>query len=130
VYTLIMCLFIACLLPVLSKIPLAIAMKNQPEGYDNNHPRAQQAALTGFGARAAGGHQNSFESLIIYSAAVLTALATQHTTETIQWLAIAYLIIRCVYHVLYLANWATLRSIVWGISFLISMSILWLCLDI
>ena len=62
---LIVCLFIACLLPYLAKIPTAIAMKNQPGGYDNNHPRAQQAMLTGFGARAVAAHQNSFESLII-----------------------------------------------------------------
>ncbi len=127
-YTLILCLFIACLLPYFSKIPLAIAMKNQPGGYDNNHPRAQQASLTGLGARAAAGHQNSFESLIVFSSAILTALATQHTSPTIQWLAILHLIVRCVYHVLYLINWSTLRSIIWGISLASSLSIIWLCL--
>ena len=67
-YTLILCLFIACLFPYFAKIPVAMAMKDQPGGYDNNHPRAQQAALTGFGARAVAAHQNSFESLIIFSA--------------------------------------------------------------
>src|SRR4051812_12319023 len=103
-YTLILCLFIACLLPYLSKIPVALAMKNQPEGYNNNEPRAQQAVLTGFGGRAVAGHQNSFESLIIFSAAILTALATQHATPVIKGLAIFYLITRCVYHIIYLLD--------------------------
>lgn len=127
-HTLILCLFIACLIPYFSKFPLAIAMKNQPSGYDNNYPRTQQASLTGFGARAAAAHQNSFESLIIFSSAILTALATQHATTTIQGLAIFYLITRCVYHVLYLMNWATLRSITWLISLVTSLSIFLLCL--
>ena len=83
-YTLILCLLVACLLPYFSKIPVALAMKNQPGGYDNNHPRAQQAALAGLGARALAAHQNSFESLIVFSAAILTALATQHITPIIQ----------------------------------------------
>jgi uncharacterized MAPEG superfamily protein len=128
VYILILCLFIACFLPYLAKIPVAFAMSKQPGGYDNHHPRAQQAALTGLGARAAAGHQNSFESLIIFSTAILTALSTQHTTQTIQWLAILYLITRVIYHALYLLNWATMRSVIWGVSFLISVSIIWLCL--
>ncbi|OGV39249.1 MAG: hypothetical protein A3F46_06235 [Legionellales bacterium RIFCSPHIGHO2_12_FULL_42_9] len=125
--TLIFSLFIACLFPYLSKIPLALAMNKQPGGYDNNHPRSQQAALTGFGARALAAHQNSFESLIIFSAAILTALATQHTTSTIQILAIVYLISRVIYHLFYLLNWATLRSTIWAIGLVSSLSIIWLC---
>jgi len=127
-HTLILCLFIACIIPYISKIPLAIAMSNQPGGYDNNHPRAQQASLTGFGARANAGHQNSFESLIIFSAAILTALATQHTSNTIQWLAIFYLVVRFIYHIFYLLNWATLRSITWGFSLVASLSIIFMCI--
>lgn len=127
-YTLIMCLFIACVLPYLSKTPLAIAQARQPKGYDNNYPRDQQAALTGFGARALAAHQNSFESLIIFSSAILTALATQHTSATIQYLAIGHLISRVIYHACYLLNWSTLRSTIWGIGLLMSLSIIWICL--
>ena len=127
-YTLILILFIACLFPYLSKIPVAFAMNSQPGGYDNNHPRAQQAALTGFGARALAAHQNSFESLLIFSVAILTALATNHTNATIQVLAVVYLISRCIYHLFYLLNWATLRSTIWAIGTVASLSVLWLCL--
>ncbi len=38
-YTLIICLFIACIIPYLAKIPAALEMKNQPTGYDNHYPR-------------------------------------------------------------------------------------------
>ena len=127
-YTLILCLFIACLLPYISKIPLAMAQAKQPKGYDNNCPRDQQAALTGFGARALGAHQNSFESLIIFSAAIVTALATQNTSDTIQYLAMIYLASRVVYHAFYLLNWATLRSTIWAVSLIMSLSIILLCL--
>ena len=127
-HTLILCLFIACLLPYLAKIPVAMAMNKQPKGYDNNHPRAQQAALTGYGARAVAAHQNSFESLIIFSSAILTAIATQHVTHGIQVLAVVYLVSRGIYHLFYLLNWATLRSSIWAIGVIASLSIIWLCI--
>ncbi|CEK09522.1 MAPEG family protein [Legionella hackeliae] len=127
-FTLILCLFIACLFPYLSRIPVMIAMNKQPAGYDNNLPRAQQAALTGFGARAVAAHQNSFESLIIFSAAILTALSTNNATQTIQALAIFHLICRVVYHIFYLCNWATLRSTIWTLGVVASLAIIWLCL--
>lgn len=127
-YTLILCLFIACLLPYLAKLPVALAMKEQSGGYDNCHPRAQQACLTGLGARALAAHQNSFESLIVFAAAILTAIATQHFSSTIQGLAIVYLISRVVYQAFYLMNWATPRTLIWTLSTLCSLSILWLCL--
>lgn len=127
-FTLIFCLFIACLMPYLAKLPVAYAMKKQPGGYDNNHPRAQQAALSGFGARAVAAHQNSFESLIIFSAAVLTAIATQNTGTTIKALAIFYLLSRFVYHVFYLMDLATLRSSIWALGLIASLTIIWLCL--
>ena len=127
-FTLILCLFIACLLPYLAKIPLVVAMKNQPGGYDNEHPRAQQASLTGFGARAFAAHQNSFESLVVFSAACLTALATQNMSYPIQILAVFHLILRCTYHVLYLLNRATLRSTVWLFGLFTSLAMMLLCL--
>ncbi|MFB0998990.1 MAG: MAPEG family protein, partial [Colwellia sp.] len=112
---LIWCLFTATLLPYLAKVPVAIAMKKL-NGYDNNHPRAQQAKLTGFGARALAAHQNAFESLIIFAPAVLLAIATNTVTDTITLLAITHVIARVAYNVLYLLNIGVVRSIVWAIA--------------
>lgn len=62
------CLFAAALLVVLSKAPSATAMKKQTSGYDNQHPRAQQAALSGRDARAVAAHQNTVENFPLFAA--------------------------------------------------------------
>lgn len=124
---LLLCLLTMVLLPYLAKIPMAIAM-NQLGGYDNNYPREQAAKLHGFGARAAAAHQNSFEALSVFSVAILAAIATQHTSFSIQCLAVFYILTRFVYHALYLMNLATLRSLVWGIGYLTCLFILGSCI--
>jgi len=126
-FILISCLFIACLFPYLAKIPVAMAMSKL--GYDNNHPRIQEATLTGFGARALAAHKNSFESLIIFSAAISTALATHHISATIQGLAVFHVLSRVVYHFFYLLNWAGLRSSIWALGLIASLSIIVLCMS-
>jgi len=120
-------LIIAALLPYLAKGPVAYAM-NKLGGYDNKHPRSQQAKLTGIGARALAAHQNAFESFMIFSAAILLALTTGHIGESIQQLATIYLIARVLYNILYLANIGFLRSVVWFISLGCSLAIMVLCL--
>lgn len=125
--TLIWCLFIAVLLPFIAKIPLALAM-SKDGGYDNKHPREQQAHLTGVGARALAAHQNAFESLIVFSAAILLALVTSTTGETIQLLAIVHIVARIFYNILYLINISLLRSLSWVIAIGCSFSIIWQCI--
>ncbi|MCJ8318548.1 MAG: MAPEG family protein [Colwellia sp.] len=124
---LIWCLFIAAALPYLAKGPVAFAM-NKLGGYDNNHPREQQSKLTGFGARALSAHQNAFESLIVFAAAVLCALATNTLTDSIQTLAIIHVCARIIYNVLYLMNIGTFRSIVWAVGLGCSFAIIWQCI--
>jgi len=124
---LIWCLFAATLLPYLAKAPVAMAM-NKLDGYDNNHPRSQQAKLTGFGARALAAHQNAFESLIIFVPAVLLAITTKNTTDIITLLAVTHVIARVLYNLLYLFNIGILRSIVWAVATVSSFAIIWQCI--
>jgi len=124
---LIWCLFAATLLPYLAKAPVAVAM-NKLNGYDNNHPRSQQAKLTGFGARALAAHQNAFESLMIFAPAVLLAIATNNVTDNITILAITHVIARIAYNLLYLLNIGLFRSIVWAIATVSSFAIIWQCI--
>ena len=124
---LIICLFIATLLPFIAKIPVAIAMHNLG-GYDNKHPRAQQAQLTGFGARALAAHQNAFESLIIFVPAVLLAITTKNTGALIELLAITHVIARVLYNIAYLMNIGVIRSIIWAVGIISAFSILFLCI--
>ncbi|WP_371186136.1 MAPEG family protein [Thalassotalea maritima] len=125
--TLIWCLIIAALLPYFAKVPVAMAM-NKSGGYDNNHPREQQANLTGFGARALAAHQNAFESLIVFATAILLAIATNTTNETVQLLAMIHIVARVAYNALYLLNIGTLRSIVWAVAIVCSFAIMWQCI--
>ncbi|MFB2758174.1 MAPEG family protein [Shewanella xiamenensis] len=113
--TLLTCLFVAMLLPYLAKGPVAWAMA-KAGGYDNHHPRSQQAQLTGFGARALAGHQNAFESLLIFGLAVLTVIATGKVTPMAEWLAIVHIVARFAYQILYLLNKGTLRSLSWFVA--------------
>lgn len=124
---LLVCLFVVILLPYLSKLPSAIAM-NKLGGYDNSNPREQAAKLEGFGARAWAAHQNSFEALSVFATVTLAAIATNHTGFFIQCLAVVYVVSRLVYHVLYLMNLATWRSIVWAIGYLCCLVILGSCI--
>jgi len=125
--TLIWCLFIAALLPLLAKGPVAFAM-SKLDGYDNNHPREQQSRLTGFGARALAAHQNAFESLILFTPAVLLAITTHNTGEYIVQLAIIHITARILYNILYLINIDKLRSLAWGVSTFCSFAIIWQCI--
>lgn len=122
-FILTLCLCITAWLPFLSKIPLGIAMQ-RAGGYDNHHPREQQQRLIGFGARALAAHQNSFEALTLFATAALTAIATQQVSWLIDLLAVIFVCARLVYHVVYLLDLATLRSLVWFIGFGCCMSML------
>lgn len=111
--SLLLTLFISMLLPFLAKAPLAFAMQKSG-GYDNHNPRAQQAALKGFGQRANAAHYNSFEALLIYACAVFATIAAgivDQTTVTLGWVFIAC---RIAYLLCYWLDYATLRSTVWG----------------
>ncbi|WP_407310569.1 MAPEG family protein [Pseudomonas sp. nanlin1] len=114
------CVFISALLIYIARMPVAKAMKAEG-GYDNNQPRAQQARLTGLGARALAAHQNSFEAFILFAVGVLMAHTTQTQGFLIDGLAIVFVIARIAYLGLYLADRASLRSMAWVVGVVCSL---------
>ncbi|APC15258.1 hypothetical protein BLL42_05815 [Pseudomonas frederiksbergensis] len=114
------CVFISAVLIFVARMPVAKAMKEQG-GYNNHLPRAQQAQLTGFGARALAAHQNSFEAFMLFAVGVLMA----HTTQTAGWLidglAIIFVIARVIYLLCYWADLAWQRSLVWFVGLVCSL---------
>lgn len=122
-YSILLCLFIATLLPILSKAPLAIAQA-KAGGYDNKNPRLQQARLTGFGARARAAHENAFEALILFSPAAVMVIVMQAVSTYTIWLAIGFVLARVLYHIFYLLDWDKLRSVVWLAGFACSILLL------
>jgi uncharacterized MAPEG superfamily protein len=124
---LVTCLFIALLLPLIAKAPVAYSMAKLGK-YDNDHPREQQSTLTGFGSRALAAHQNAFESIIIFAPVIILAIATNNDQTIIVVLAIIHIIARLLYNVFYLLNISLLRSIVWVISTFCSFTIAFQCI--
>ncbi|MCL5254584.1 MAG: MAPEG family protein [Gammaproteobacteria bacterium] len=108
-------LLIAMFLPYLAKVPLIKAM-NDRGGYDNRHPRQQQAALEGFGARANAAHYNSFEALIIYAIAVFIVISVGNVDTLAIALGWTFIVARIGYMVCYWFDKASLRSLIWLVS--------------
>jgi uncharacterized MAPEG superfamily protein len=120
------CVLIAAFLPIatvgMAKASTARQRRSQG-GYDNNHPRDWTAKLSGWQARAAAAQNNGFEALPLFAFAVLAAQMAQLDQARTDHLAIAFIATRLVYTAIYLANQATLRSLVWFVAQGISVAI-------
>ena len=83
------------------------------EGYDNGMPRQWLAKQTGFRARANAAQANLFESLPFFFAAIIIVSYANAPQGQVDLLAIGFVIARIAYLICYVANWPTIRSIVW-----------------
>ncbi|MEB3766915.1 MAPEG family protein [Acinetobacter sp. MD2] len=104
----------ACLLPYAFTLIAKITGKFKLQ--DNQNPRDFLAKTTGLAARANAAQQNSFESLPLFIAAILMAeymVLDQQVVMTFGW---AYIVLRILYGLCYMANFATLRSIIWFLA--------------
>lgn len=111
------CIVAAWVLVYAGKLPMAWAMQ-KAGGYDNHNPRAQEAALTGWGARAVAAHLNGFETFAPFAAAVLVAHISGAATGLVDNLAVVFVVSRVIYSVLYLADLAALRSAAWSVGWI------------
>lgn len=118
---------VACLLPI-ATVGIAkasgVGRSRAKGGYDNANPREWLGKLTGRQQRANAAQANGFEALPLFIAAVVLAQQAGGPQDRIDMLAMAFVVIRVVYVALYLANQATLRSIVWGLGLAASIAIL------
>lgn len=87
------------------------------QNYDNRNPRAWLANQTGFRARANAAQSNSFEAFPFFAAAVLAAVQSGVAVGTINTVAGIYIVSRLVYIACYVADKASLRSLVWGVGY-------------
>ncbi|WP_168383628.1 MAPEG family protein [Acinetobacter indicus] len=121
-------ILIACLLPYLFAVIAKMAGGFKSE--DNQNPRSFLANTAGLAARANAAQQNSFESLPLFIAAILLAEYMVIPQFIIMTFGIAYLVFRLLYGLCYLANWATLRSIIWLLSLLCPICLLLLVIKL
>ena len=105
------CILIAAFLPLLFT---AIAKSLGRRSFNNRSPREFQAQLTGTALRAHWAHLNSFEAFPAFAAGVLVAQQIGAGQGKIDALAIAFVVLRVIYGACYIADLATLRSIIWA----------------
>ena len=82
--------------------------------YDNRVPRAPQENVPEWRKRALWAHYNAFEALPLFSAAVIIAQQVGVTQGRINGLALAFVGFRVAHGLVYIAGFATLRSLVWA----------------
>lgn len=121
------CVLIAAWLPILCAglAKGSMAGKRRSEGgYDNNDPRAWFDKQAGWRKRMNNVQQNSFEALPFFIGAVALAQLAHGPQDRIDLLAMSYIGLRVAYAVIYAADLATLRSLVWVAAMGVNMGIL------
>ncbi|WP_223456753.1 MULTISPECIES: MAPEG family protein [unclassified Pseudomonas] len=115
------CILIAILLPYMctwiAKISGGFRLK------DNHDPRDFLDSLEGLGRRAHSAQLNSYEVTPAFAAAVIVAhLVGNAELVTVNVLSVLFITSRLLYIICYLADWATLRSLVWfvGMALIVS----------
>jgi uncharacterized MAPEG superfamily protein len=106
------CVLAAALLP----FAFTLVAKTTGEKFTNRRPREWQAQLTGLPARAHAAHLNSFEAFPPFAAAVIIAQQLQAPQATVDGLALAFVALRMLYGILYVADRPSARSVVWFLA--------------
>jgi uncharacterized MAPEG superfamily protein len=112
------CVLAAGVLPI-----VATWVAKSARGFDNSNPRAWLARQEGVRARANAAQLNSFEAFPLFAAAVLTAHLLRGPQAPVDALALAFIAARVAYLGCYLADLATLRSLVWTAGFALCVAI-------
>jgi len=109
-HTVMACLLIVTLLPIICSWISGYFRGTHPDGFDNKHPRLQVAKLEGPGHRAYAAQQNSWEALAMFSAALIALHMSGIAIATVANLSIVFVALRTIYIACYLANQDLLRS--------------------
>lgn len=119
------CVLIAGILPlVCAGIPKFGKFPEPPTGrFDNHHPRDWLASQTGARKRATAAQANSWEAFPFFAAGVIIAHLQHVDLFWINLVAMIFIVARVVYIALYLADRASLRSLVWAIGFFASVGL-------
>jgi uncharacterized MAPEG superfamily protein len=111
------CLLVAIILPYVWFVPLLLVRQKQFGSIDFKLPRQQYAKLEGVGARVLGAHQNSFEALAVFAPAVLVAHITHADPEKATMFAVAWVVLRVLHGIFYIANINVVRTGCFGLAY-------------
>jgi uncharacterized MAPEG superfamily protein len=101
------CILIAALMPF-----VAVGIAKSHKSFDNNNPRDWLLTREGRQKRAYQAHLNCFEAFPFFAAAVIVAHLTRAPQNIIDYLAVAFILLRVLFIYFYIADRATLRSLV------------------
>ncbi|WP_431478870.1 MAPEG family protein [Massilia eburnea] len=118
------CIAAACLLPMMVALTPKVASVAGEDRYDNADPRDWAGRQAGWMKRAHAAHLNGFEALPLFIAAVILAQQAHANQDRIDILAMAFVLIRVTYSIIYISNLATLRTLVWFAGIGVSLAIL------
>jgi len=97
------CVLVAALLPYAVFGPASAKL-------DIKLPRKLVGDLEGTAARAYGAHLNHFESFPFFAAAVIIAHVVSGPSALVNWLAVAFIVVRLFYTAMYLTGRQPFRS--------------------
>lgn len=120
------CILVACLLPLLCTGLAKFKGFSRPRaagGYDNHNPRQWLATLGGAEARANAAQHNSFEALPLFIAGVLIAEFHSGAQARIDTFAMLFIAVRLGYIAAYVADLATIRTLLWIVGFGLSIAL-------
>jgi uncharacterized MAPEG superfamily protein len=106
------CVLAAGILPYVA----TLIAKSGREGFDNRDPRSWLARQEGFRKRANAAQLNAFEAFPFFAAAVIVAHLLNGPQSLVNTLALVFIAARVLHLGLYLANQATMRSLVWFVG--------------
>ena len=115
-----LCLLAAVVLTVVSIAPAKFDGRRE---YDNANPRDPRFYTVGLRARSQGAHQNGYEAFPFFAASVILAEMRGVPQASVDILAVAFILVRIVYVLLYLADRPSARSAVWSIGLLCNLAI-------
>jgi len=110
------CLVIVCFLPYVWGFASIPERQKQLGRVDNKDPRAQQALLTGRGARAIAAHKNAFEAIAIFAPAVIVAHLAGADPAWSSSLAQIFVSARLLHGIFYLLDLDLLRTGIFGVG--------------
>ncbi len=113
------CVLFAALLP-LATTGIAKALGGS---YNNHDPRTRAQSYEGMAKRAHAAHLNSFEAFPLFAAAVLVAELKGGQNGMVDMLAVAHVGFRIAYTAAYLYDRPTVRSVLWVLALVATITI-------
>jgi len=114
------CILLAGLLPYF----WGVLSKFTAPGYNNNQPRIYLETLQGWRQRSHWAQLNSHETFPLFAAAVIVAhIAGVAPQPKIDLIAIVFIVLRLLYGICYIKDWATIRSLLWGLGLVCNISL-------